>query len=930
MKRVILLCLVLFIGKQLPAQEKRSLTFDDIIKWNRITEKVISDDGTLIAFTTEPWEGDPTVTLYDGNAVMKASFSCATGINITPDSRFMIITIKTPEDKVRELKLKKTKKDDMPSDMLGIYNVSEGITDTVSRLKSFKVPSKWAGWIAWQTEPVEDKPATPADTTGEGKEKDKKPKTESPENGYTLHIHNLTTGQTDTVKFVTEYLFAEEAEKIIYTTTGDDHGLEPGVILADLKNGVKTYLYTGKAKYKQLSLDKKGERAAFILSFDEKDKAGNTWSLCYWNGKGLAVMAATAGTPGVPEGWIINENSPLTFAEKSPRLFFGTSPAYKIKDTTMLDEDRPNVDVWHYTEGKLHSAQVVSKARDLKKYYAAVYHADQKKAVQLATAVMPDVQLIDKGDAASVVAMSNLPYELESMWEGDPRYDVWLVDVITGVPQKIKENCRARIRPSPAGKYLWWYHGADSSWYSYDIKERREHRLTTPSTLAVYNEENDVPDLPGSYPASGWLRDDRAFLVSDRYDIWSLDPDAGRAPLKVTTDGREKMTRYRLLDFDSENDFIDPSEKQYLIGTDEVNRGDAFYSIDLKKSDLPVKLTSGNFDLGTPVKAKKSNFLIYTKEDFGLFPDYLLSDLTFTAEKRITDANPQQKDFLWGGAEVIRWVSLDGREVEGLLYKPAGFDPGKKYPMIVNFYEKSSTELYRHRIPEPGRSTIDYHYYTSNGYLVFSPDIYYTEGYPGQSAYNCVMPGIMSLIEKGFVDEKHIGAQGHSWGGYQVAYLATRTTLFAAIESGAPVVNMFSAYGGIRWESGLNRSMQYEHEQSRIGGTIWEAPQRYWENSSLFAADKIETPILIMANDQDGAVPWYQGIEFFVALRRLGKPAWLLNYNGEPHWVDKAPNKKDFQIRMAQFFAHYLKDEPMPEWMEKGIPATEKEFTLGY
>jgi len=502
--------------------------------------------------------------------------------------------------------------------------------------------------------------------------------------------------------------------------------------------------------------------------------------------------------------------------------------------------------------------------------------------------------------------------------------------VTTGVRKKIKENCRVRMQASPAGKYLYWYQAADSSWYSYNLKERVEHRLTTPATLAVYNEENDVPDLPGSYPASGWLKDDRAFLVSDRYDIWSLDPDAIRAPQKVTADGRERKTRYRLLDFDPENDFIDPSEKQYLIGTDEVNRGDAFYSFDLKKPDSPVKLTAGNFNLGTPVKARKSNSLIYTKEDFGMFPDYLVSDLSFATEKRITDVNPQQKDFLWGEAEVVRWVSLDGREIEGLLYKPEGFDPGGKYPMIVNFYERSSSELYRHRIPEPGRSTIDYHYYTSNGYLVFSPDVYYTEGYPGQSAYNCVMPGIMSLIERGFVDEKHIGAQGHSWGGYQVAYLATRTTLFAAIESGAPVVNMFSAYGGIRWESGLNRSMQYEHEQSRIGGTIWEMPQRFWENSPLFAADKIETPILIMANDQDGAVPWYQGIEFFVALRRLGKPAWLLNYNGEPHWVDKIPNKKDFQMRMAQFFAYYLKGGPMPEWMEKGVPATEKEFTLGY
>ena len=930
MKRIILICFVLILSRQMPAQEKRPLTIDDITKWNRITEKVISDDGTLVAFTTEPWTGDPFIALYDNNAILKASFSCATGISITPDSRFLIFTIKTPLTKEKELKLKKTKKEDMPLNMLGIFDITKGVTDTIRRLKSYKKPSKWAGWIAWQTEPVKEKPAAPKDSSEAGKVNGKKPKTESSDNGYTLFIRNLVTGNTDSVRFVTDFLFAEEAEMIMYATTGDDKDLEPGVVLFDLKKGVKSALYTGKAKYRQLAVDKKGERAAFILSFDEKDKAGNTYSVCYWNGKGLAAMAAAQGTPGIPEGWIINENARLTFAEKSPRLFFGTSPAYKIRDTTLLDEDRPNVDVWHYAEGRLHTAQVNSKARDLKKYYTAVYHADLKKAVQLATVTMPDVQLIDKGDAASVIALSGLPYELESMWEGSPRFDVWLVDLITGAPQKIKENCRARIRVSPTGDYLYWYQGADSSWYSYDIKERQEHRLTTPTTLAVYDEENDVPDLPGSYPAYGWLKEDKAFLVSDRYDIWSLDPVAVRAPIKITPDGRDKTVRYKLLDFDTENDFIDPSEKQYLQGTDEVTRGEAFYSFDLRKKDPPVKLTGGNFSFGTPVKAKNSNAVIYTKENFGLFPDYLISDLTFASEKRITDANPQQKDFVWGEAEVVKWISLDGREIEGLLYKPEGFDPGKKYPMIVNFYEKSSSELFRHRTPEPGRSTMDYHYYTSNGYLVFNPDVYYSEGHPGQSAYNCVMPGIMSLIGKGFVDERHIGAQGHSWGGYQVAYLATRTTLFAAIESGAPVVNMYSAYGGIRWESGQNRSMQYEHQQSRIGASIWDAPHLYWENSPLFSADKIETPVLIMSNDQDGAVPWYQGIEFFVALRRLGKPAWLLNYNGEPHWVDKAPNKKDFQTRMAQFFAHYLKGEPMPQWMKEGIPATEKEFTLGY
>ena len=279
---------------------------------------------------------------------------------------------------------------------------------------------------------------------------------------------------------------------------------------------------------------------------------------------------------------------------------------------------------------------------------------------------------------------------------------------------------------------------------------------------------------------------------------------------------------------------------------------------------------------------------------------------------------------------MLTWTSLDGRKLEGTLHKPQDFDPDKKYPMIVNFYEKSSQGLFGHHIPERGRSTIGYHHYTSNGYLIFNPDVYYKEGYPGEDAFNCVMPGITALIEKGFVDEKAIGAQGHSWGGYQVAYLATRTNLFAAIESGAPVVNMFSAYGGIRWGSGMNRSFQYEHTQSRIGKSIWESPLRYIENSPLFTLDKVNTPILIMHNDDDGAVPWYQGIEYFIGLRRLGKPAWLLNYNNADHWPLRLEDKHDFQIRLAQFFDHYLKEKPAPLWMTKGIPATEKGKTLGY
>ena len=214
--------------------------------------------------------------------------------------------------------------------------------------------------------------------------------------------------------------------------------------------------------------------------------------------------------------------------------------------------------------------------------------------------------------------------------------------------------------------------------------------------------------------------------------------------------------------------------------------------------------------------------------------------------------------------------------------------------------------------------------------LVFVPDVHYRVGYPGPSALDYVTTGVQSLVAKGFVDEKRIGIQGHSWGGYQVAYIVTKTNMFRAAEAGAIVANMVSAYGGIRWESGLARMFQYEKDQSRLGVTLWEKPDLYLKNSPIFEADKINTPLLLLHNDADGAVPWYQGIEMYLALRRLNKPSWMLNYNGEPHWPLKRENRIDFQTRMMQFFDHYLKDAPAPVWMKEGIPAIKKGIDRGY
>ena len=419
-------------------------------------------------------------------------------------------------------------------------------------------------------------------------------------------------------------------------------------------------------------------------------------------------------------------------------------------------------------------------------------------------------------------------------------------------------------------------------------------------------------------------------MIYDRYDIWSFDPEGKKAPVRLTKNGREDKVAYRYIALDREKEYIDLKEPVMMVGFNETDKSTGIYRARLSSPSKPALLAGGAYNYDHVLKAKKADKYIYTRENFEVFPDVWATDASFKKGIQLTQGIKQQEPYIWGTTELISWTSLDGRKLEGVIYKPANFDPNKKYPMIVNFYERNSETLNKYRMPEPHRSTIDYRMYLSDGYIVFNPDVRYRDGYPGESCYNCVMSGVYEVLSRGYVDEKRIGAQGHSWGGYQVAYLATRTRLFAAIESGAPVVNMFSAYGGIRWGSGLARSFQYEHTQSRLGATPWSDPRRYYENSPLFLMDKVETPILIMHNDQDGHVPWYQGIEYFVALKRLGKPAWMLNYTGEPHWPIKNPNKLDFQIRMKQFFDHFLKDAPMPKWMKEGVPAVKQPYELGY
>jgi dipeptidyl aminopeptidase/acylaminoacyl peptidase len=899
MRHLKYLAFVACLGSLSPAfaqNASKSLTVDDLITWQRITDREISDNGKWVACKMEPWEGDATVYLYAAQGQETATFSPADKFAFSASSGYLVVTQTPGKSTVDSLKVLKTKEDKMPMNTLVIYSVA-GKKETIDSLKTFKLADE-ADWIAYQRGRKDS----------------------------TLYVRSLDGSKTFQFPTVTDFQFAKKSGMLYYTSAAEG---EAGIFTLNPEKGSPALIKEGKGVFKQTTFDEKGERLAFLYCAD-KDSSYKALSLWLSEHNPPAKEIATRGNKAFPAEWVINENGMLQFSKSASRLFFGTSPEPRQKDTTQLAENRPNVQVWSWDEPVQYTVQNYNKEKDLKKSYQAVYNLGNGSIFQLANEELPNIQLGNEGDAPLALLSTSRPYSLSSMWEARTRSDYYTVSLDNGERKQIAQADYGRFRLSPQGKYAYWYGETDSCWYTIALAEGKQYRLTTPESFPAWDEENDVPNHPYAHGAAGWTANDQNLLIYDRYDIWKFDPTAATPPINLTVNGRKEKLSYRLEQLDKEARFIDLGKPQLLKGFNEATKGYGFYNARLSAPAAPKTLLAGNYMLRSINKAKNTDDVIYTMETFQQYPDIHYSTLAFKKSVQLTHGDKQQEGFIWGTAELVSWISLDGRPLEGVVYKPANFDPNKKYPMMVNFYERNSETLYNYRMPEPHRSTIDYHLYNSNEYVIFNPDIRYVDGYPGESCYNCLMPGITMMIAKGYIDEKGIGAQGHSWGGYQVACLATRTNLFSAIESGAPVVNMFSAYGGIRWGSGMARSFQYEHTQSRLGGTPWSSPLRYLENSPLFTMDKVQTPILIMHNDADGHVPWYQGIEYFVAMKRLGKPCWLLNYTGEPHWPMHMANRIDFQRRMFQFFNHYLKNDKMPKWMSEGVPAVEQPFELGY
>ena len=955
------MAVILSAGSPIVAQTvgaRPALDHEDTYRWSTIRSPRLSADGRWAAWVVAPWDGDPelVVSRTDGSASRRLRGSDPV---FTRDSRHVAYRVPPLQAEVDTLRRDGKSGDELPGDSLGVLSLgaletspdAAGAEFTAGPIESFQVPEDGGSWIAYHlsedpaeaedgnagTEAEGEASESGTEVAGGGEEAGEAEAEEkrSPEyekrhekdEGTPLVLRHLETGEEFSFPHALSYQVADGGAALAYAASTDEEGGD-GIHRVDAATGAATAVMEGEGHYGQIAFDESGGSLAFVSDAAEWERDQPAFSLYRSDAGGEAVLVVGAATAGVPAGWWVSEHGEVSFSDDGGRLFFGAAPRPEPEpDEAPLERDEVRLDVWNWKDPYLQPMQLVRMDDERERSYLAVALRGGDGVIQLGAPDMPDVARTRDGESDFLLGTTDVPYRQELSWDGRYR-DAYAVDAGTGERRRLAERVRGGgVSLSPGGAYAYWWDDGDRDWKAAPVDgPAGTLSLTAGIPQAFHDELNDRPQGPSPYGGAQWIEGDAGLIVHDRYDAWRVDPAGEELPVRLTS-GRAGRVRHRLVRTDDEPAL---PEGDLLFSTlDERTRAGGHVRGTSDGAGGVTGLVSEPFRFRFQAKAEDAEQLLWTRESFGAFPDLWTGDSSFDAKLKLSDANPQQAEYAWGMAELVDWTSNDGTRLEGILITPEGFDPSRQYPLMVYFYERMSDGLHDYRAPTPGGSSIAFSFYASRGYVVFVPDIPYELGYPGESALDAVVPGVLELLGRGFVDPARIGVQGHSWGGYQIAYMVTKTNLFAAAEAGAPVSNMTSAYGGIRWQTGMSRMFQYERTQSRIGGTLWDERDRYIHNSPLFFADKVRTPLLMMHNDEDGAVPWYQGIELFTALRRLQKPVFLLNYNGEAHGLRRRANQEDWAVRMQQFFDHYLLDAPAPRWMAEGVPAVNKGRDLG-
>ncbi len=969
--RALAICLLftVFVA-QSQSVAPQTATWKGIASWKAIpsaSSTQISPDGKWFAYLlARADEGDAELILQNTTDATKKSFKVGAttraDIAFSDDGQFFAFKVSPTE------KEKKAKKKDEKLILVSLADSTKN--KEFLQVKSYVFNGKKSSHLAVQLAPEDGtKPTDPK--------------------GTNLLLYDLTNQRTQNIGNIAEYTFNKPGTWLALTLDARNQAGN-GVLLQNMATSTMLPLDTDEATYESLKWTQDGDGLALVKGKKDKKYKEKLYSLLGVKGfagtPALTIYDPRKDSLNFPKGMTISPDRNPVWTDDLTRLLFGlqkttladttkkkdrdenpsgiseadqlarikadttlktveqiTKAIAKIKGETQ-DKDKaekPDMTIWNWQDKRLQSRQQVQESQDKKFSFLAMYDLATQKFIQLADTTL---RLLSPAPKQRYALGTDIqPYELNSNLDGQNYADIYLTDLKTGERSRIMENFylpngSARPQPSPDGtKFLYWQ---DGQFMVFDMTNKTSRNITADVPTSFVDTEDDHNVQKPPYDVLGWSSDSRYALLSDGYDIWQVA--AGEEPdtklrkkstllpyLNLTQNGKHDQIRYQdRYQLDPDEKGIDLSQPLYIRTYGEWTKKSGVTRLDPKSGEAKILLWD-DAAVNNLTKAKNADYYVYSSESFTKPTQYFGTSSKDLAEgKQISKNAPDFKKYAWStGTRLVNYVSDKGDTLQGALFLPAGYVEGQKYPTIVYYYEKLSQTLHNFANPSYGRTGWNPGMYTADGYAVFIPDIVYRYNDPGMSAVWCVLPGVKAAIATGVVDGAKVGIHGHSWGGYQTAFLITQTNMFKAAAAGAPLTDMISMYNLIYWNSGGSNGSIFEASQGRLG-TPWENWEAYQRNSPIYHAKNVQTPLLMLHNDRDGAVDFTQGIEYFNALRRLKKPAALIQYKGENHGLAKLPNRKDYSVRMMEFFDYYLKGKPAPLWWSQGVPKLELDAHL--
>lgn len=946
-----LLLLILPFATSVMAQQKPALSWKDVSKWNFIRSNTysLSPNGQWLSWAKGPTEGDLQTVIRKVSDTVNFSYpigATASTVVYSKDAKYAAFKVSAKDAEVKAVK--KTMKP--LYDQLVLVSLPGNQKTTFEKVKTFSFSADNPEWLAIHF------------TAAENASKDK-----DASKGTDLLLYQLTTKKSFNLGNVSEYSFNKSGTILAYIIDANGQNGN-GIFIRDMKTGLITALENDKATYKSISWNENGDAFALLKSNKNEKYKEDIFTVIGINkiagelSNKISFSALTS--KNFPNNMGISGNGTPYWSEDQSNLFFGITTKEKKTDSTSKDKagdqskgkatgtdktktdstgkakpenkalakadiEKPDMIIWNWQDKRLQSAQQTQETRDKNYSYLSSYRIADQKISQLADSNLKTVVMGPKNLYAIGYDDSN--YELVSNLDGQGYTDIYVIDLKTGNKKRVFEKFytegRGLLSMAPNGK--WASFSNDGAFYSINLETLEQYNLTKNIKASFVDELDDHNILKPATSNFGWSTDSKYALIKDNYDLWRISAD-GKTVVSLSDNWKSKKQQVLGKSYIYQKEKgTDLTKDQYFLIFNNQNKNSGIGLLEAGKTSIkPIFMDAHLY--GGLTKATDGNVFIYTKQDNEKSPEvYATTSSSLANAKQITKNTPDQEKYAWSpSVKLINYVSANGDSLQATLYLPANYQEGKSYPTITYIYERLTDQMNTYAMPGFPGGGFNRAMYTSNGYAVLMPDIKYKLNDPGMSAVACVVPAVKAAIASGIVDEKRVAIHGHSWGGYQTSFLITQTNIFKAAAAGAPLTNMISMYSLIYWNSGGTNQAIFEASQGRLTPGYWDNWDAFTRNSPIYHIKKVQTPLLLLHNDKDGAVDYTQGIEYYNGLRRLNKPVVMITYRGENHGIAKLPNRKDYAVRMMEYFDYMLKDKSAPDWWAKGINRSDLEKHL--